>query len=59
MIATGEMSSSDININFVYLNEQHMTEIESVKFGRFGRIENQRENLFDQFDIDMNKMIGV
>lgn len=59
MIATGEMSSSDININFVYLNEQHMTEIELVKFGRFGRIENQRENLFDQFDIDLNKMIGV
>lgn len=58
-VATGEIENSKVNINFVSLNEEHMTEVELVKFGRFGRIENQRKDLFDQFDIDMNKMIGV
>lgn len=58
-IARGEIESEKVNINFVSLNEKYTTDVEKVKFGRFGRVENQRKDLFDQFDIDMNKMIGV
>ena len=58
-IATGEIGQDEVKTYFVSLNNTHTTEVELVKFGRFGRIENQRKDLFDQFDIDMNKMIGV
>lgn len=58
-IATNKMDKDDVNIYFVSLNDTHTTDVELVEIGRFGRIENQRKDLFDQFDIDMNKMIGV
>lgn len=58
-IVTENVDKKDINIYFVSLNNEHTTDVELVKIGRFGRIENQRKDLFDQFDIDMNKMIGV
>lgn len=58
-IATGEVAPEAVNTYFVSLNDEYTTDVELVKFGRFGRIENQRKDLFDQFDIDMNKMIGV
>ena len=58
-IATNSMKEELLNIQFVYLNEQHVTEAIKVKVGKRGRIENQRKDLFDQFDIDLNKMIGL
>lgn len=58
-IATGEIDQDEINILFVSMNDKHTSEIEKVKIGRLGRIDNQREDLFDQFDLDLNKMIGV
>ncbi|MDE7477828.1 MAG: AAA family ATPase [Lachnospiraceae bacterium] len=58
-IATGSMQEELINIQFVYLNEQHVAEAFRVKIGKRGRIENQRKDLFDQFDMDLNKMIGL
>lgn len=58
-IANGQMDSKAVNIQFAYLNEKHVTEITKVKIGRLGRIENQQENMFDQFDIDLNRMIGL
>lgn len=58
-MATGSMQEELINIQFVYLNEQHVAEAFRVKIGKRGRIENQRKDLFDQFDMDLNKMIGL
>lgn len=58
-LATKKMEEDKISIQFLSLNEEHMTEAMKVKVGRMGRIENQRKDLFDQFDIDMNKMIGL
>lgn len=58
-IVTGEIEQDAVKTYFVSLNNGYTTDVELVKFGRFGRIENQRKDLFDQFDIDMNKMIGV
>lgn len=58
-IATQEMDMESINIQFVYMNNENTTEIMRVKIGKYGAIENQRENLFDQFDLDLNRMIGI
>ena len=58
-IATGEMDKEKINIQFVSLNEEHLTKTMRVEIGRMGRIENQRKDLFDQFDLYLKKMIGV
>lgn len=58
-IATEEMNRELVNIEFISLNEEHVSECMKVEIGRMGRIENQREDLFDQFDIDLNKMIGL
>ena len=58
-IASGEMEQDAINIQFISLNEEHLSQAMKVKIGRMGRIENQQKDLFDQFDIDLNKMIGL
>ncbi len=58
-IATGEMEKKLVNIQFIYLNENHVSEAMKVEIGRMGRIENQKKDLFDQFDLDLNRMIGV
>ncbi len=58
-IATESMREELLNIQFVFLNEQHVAEVVRVKIGKRGRIENQRKDLFDQFDLDLNKMIGL
>ena len=53
------MEQDAINIQFISLNEEHLSQAMKVKIGRMGRIENQQKELFDQFDIDLNKMIGL
>ena len=58
-IATENMNRNFINIEFVSMNKNHTTEIVPVQIGRYGKVENQKKNLFDQFDIDLNRMIGL
>ena len=58
-IASGEMEKDAVNIQFISLDEEHTSQALKVRIGRMGRIENQRKDLFDQFDIDLNKMIGL
>lgn len=58
-IATNEMDKDKIKIQFISLNEEHISQAMQVQIGRMGRIENQRKDLFDQFDLDLNKMIGL
>lgn len=58
-ITTGTMDPEKINLQFIKLNEEYVTEAARVRIGRMGRIENQQKDLFDQFDLDMNRMIGV
>ncbi len=58
-IASSEMNADAINIQFISLNEEHLSQTMRVKIGRMGRVENQKKDLFDQFDIDLNRMIGL
>ncbi len=57
-ISRGDMNKDKINLNFLYL-ENGLTKLERVDVGKNGRIMNQRKNLFDQFDIDLNRMLGL
>jgi predicted ATPase len=58
-IATEAMETDRINIQFVSLGNEHITEATKILIGKRGRIENQQKDLFEQFDMDMNKMIGI
>lgn len=58
-IASKEMKRDAIHIHFISLNEEHLSQTMIVKIGKMGRVENQRKDLFDQFDIDLNRMIGL
>lgn len=58
-ISSGSMDKSMVNIQYMYLNDEHVCEAMKVEIGRMGKIENQRQGLFDQFDLDLNRMIGI
>lgn len=58
-VSTGEMNKEKVNIQFVSVNDEYVTETMKVEIGKYGNILNQREGLFDQFDIDLNRMIGL
>ena len=53
------MEKDKIKIQFISLNEEHVSQTMEVQIGRMGRVENQTKDLFDQFDLDLNKMIGL
>lgn len=58
-LANQSMNAEYVNIQYTYLNDGYLTEAMKVEVGKYGNIRNQREGLFDQFDIDMNRMIGI
>jgi len=58
-IANGTMDPDTVKVLFVYLNEESVTNVLDVIVGKYGKIMNQRKDLFDQFDMDLNKMLGM
>lgn len=58
-IATGKMANEDVSVNFFNTDENNNTQNNVVEFGKRGRILNYTEGLFDQFDIDLNKMLDI
>lgn len=58
-IATNQMKDNDVFVNFLNLNENNCTLNTKIQFGKRGKILNQTDNLFDQFDADLNKMLGL
>lgn len=58
-IAQNTMNEEKVNINFFDMNEKNCTECHEVKFGKYGKILNPVKNLFDQFEIDLDKMLGI
>jgi len=58
-ISRHEMQEDKVNIQYIWLNDDKMTEAMRVEIGAYGNIRNQKEGLFDQFDIDMNRMLGL
>ena len=58
-LANRKMKEDTVNIQFTYLDSQYLTQTEKVKIGKYGKVENQVKDLFDQFDIDLNRMLGL
>lgn len=58
-IANKTMNSNNITINFLRLGSDKCTRAHVIEIGEHGRIINPIPNLFDQFQIDLDKMIGV
>lgn len=58
-IATGTMADEDVSVNFLHLDENNCTLDTRIQFGKRGKILNYVDNLFDQFDTDLNKMLGL
>lgn len=58
-IASEKMESETIAINFFTMNDKYCTENNIIKVGKRGRISNCPNGLFDQFDIDLNRMLNI
>lgn len=58
-IATGDIVSSDVAVNFFELDERNCTKNTVIKFGVNGQIEDAPSGLFDQFDSDLDRMLGL
>ena len=63
-VATGKILQEDISINFFAKNERYETQCNPIIFKEYGKIMGTNENmdindLFDQFEIDLNRMLGI
>jgi predicted ATPase len=58
-IATDSMDKNDIAVNFFELDERNCTINTVIDFGLKGQIVNHVDGLFDQFDSDLDKMLGI
>lgn len=62
--ATGTMEREYITVNFLAMNKQYETQCNPIIFKEYGKIVGTNENmdindLFDQFEIDLDKMLGM
>ena len=63
-IATKYMKQQDISVNFFALDEKNETQCNHIVFGDYGKVIGTNNNmdindLFDQFDIDLDRMLGI
>lgn len=63
-IATKYMKQEDISVNFFALDEKNETQCNHIVFGDYGKAIGTNNNmdindLFDQFDIDLDRMLGI
>lgn len=58
-IANDMIKEDKVSINFLSLDEKYCTENDRITIGKRGRIVNPPEDLFDQFDIDLDRMLGL
>lgn len=63
-VAQGKIKQEEITVNFFAMDEKYETQCNPVVFGEYGKIIGTNEamdinDLFDQFEIDMDKMLGL
>lgn len=63
-IANHTMDERDIQVNFFALDKNFVTQCNPIKFGEFGKVFGTNNNmdindLFDQFEIDLDRMLGL
>lgn len=63
-IANQKIDPKEIKVNFFALNKNYETQCNPITFGQFGKIIGKNQDmdindLFDQFEIDLDKMLGL
>lgn len=59
-LATQKMKPEDVAVNFFSVEEAtNCTKNTVIEFGKRGRILNYVDGLFDQFDVDLNRMLNM
>lgn len=58
-ISNENINQESVSINFLSLDEKYCTQNNLIEVGKRGRIINPPKDLFDQFDIDLDKMLGL
>ena len=63
-VSNGSVLNSDISVNFFALNENFETQCNPIEFKEYGKIvgtndEMDINDLFDQFEIDLDRMLGL
>lgn len=58
-IASHTMNDELIAVHFITTDKETGTNCEKINFGKRGKILNPKKDLFDQFDLDLDKMLGL
>ncbi|MCC8137776.1 MAG: AAA family ATPase [Clostridiales bacterium] len=63
-IANHTMEEENVKVNFFVLDQNCITRCNPIKFGEYGKIYGMNDSLdindlFDQFDIDLDRMLGL
>lgn len=58
-ISNGDIDAKNVSLNFLSLDERYCTQNTPINIGKRGRIIDPPEDLFDQFDIDLDRMLGL
>lgn len=63
-VASGDVSQKNITVNFFATNDKYETQCNPIVFGEYGKIIGTNEDmnindLFDQFEIDLDRMLGL
>lgn len=63
-VSTGEILEENITVNFFALTEKYETQCNPIRFKEYGKIlgtnaEMDINDLFDQFEIDLDRMLGI
>lgn len=58
-VALNALKKEDYAINFFSLDERKCTQVDNIEVSKRGRIVNSPEGLFDQFETDIDKMLGL
>jgi predicted ATPase len=58
-IATKKIDKDKVKIHFFELNEDNISEGTEIQLSEKGRILNYKKGLFDQFDEDLDKLLGL
>ncbi len=54
-----QINDDDYTINFFSLDDRGCTKVDNIKVSKRGRIVDAPEGLFDQFEIDIDRMLGL
>lgn len=58
-LSTSDFEANLINTFYFELDSDYLTKVTKVEIGKNGRILNDVPGLFDQFNLDLNKMLGI